>query len=179
MRGVANEDDPAMMPQLDIDPFDRPDMELLIVFQGSEVLWDWPAEIGEAASESFEAAGERVLEPFQVNGSEAVCAALSHWDQSEEAPVAHENHHVVENSMRARRNDASPHHLPSVTGWRGTYSERAHGRMDAVGSHHKVVGFGRAVTKADPDVVIILRQGCKRDAKSMRNRGSSSQKDFV
>ena len=81
--------------------------------------------------------------------------------------------------MRARGYDASPRHLPGVAGWEGADRESAHGRMDAVGSHDKVVFFGRAITEADADYVIILHQVCERDAKPVWNRDSSGHEGFV
>jgi hypothetical protein len=151
MRRIANKHNSATIPRLDVDPFNRPDTELLIALQGSEILRNRPLEFGEAASEPVEASDERVLEAFRVNGSKSVCVALAHWDQSEEAPVTHEDHHVVDDRMKTRRYNASPHHLPRIPGRGGPDRERAHGRMDAVGSHDKVVVFGRAVTESDVD----------------------------
>jgi hypothetical protein len=40
MRRIAYKHNSATIPRLDVDPFNRPDMGLLIALQGSEILWN-------------------------------------------------------------------------------------------------------------------------------------------
>jgi hypothetical protein len=53
MRSIPNEDYPAAIPLVELDPFDRLNMQLLIALQGSEIRRNRPAESNEAASEAF------------------------------------------------------------------------------------------------------------------------------
>ena len=67
----------AAIPLVELDPFNRPEMELLIGLQGSEIRWNRCAESGKAASKAFEASRERVLEARPVDGSETIGTALA------------------------------------------------------------------------------------------------------
>lgn len=54
MGGVTDEDHPAGVPGVELDPFARADMELLVAPQGRQVRGNRPAEAGEAAPEPFQ-----------------------------------------------------------------------------------------------------------------------------
>jgi hypothetical protein len=58
MSCIPNQDHPASVPLVDLDPFDRPNDELFIALQGSEIQRNRLAEASKAASEALEASHE-------------------------------------------------------------------------------------------------------------------------
>ena len=51
MGGVADEHDAAVVPAVEVDPFDGPEMELRIVAEGGEIFGNRPAEALEMAAD--------------------------------------------------------------------------------------------------------------------------------
>jgi hypothetical protein len=115
MGSIPNQDHPPAIPLVELDPFNRPNVKLLIRLQTSEIRRNRRAESHKAASEAFEASHEGVLEAAPVDGSKTIGIALAHRDHPEEASLAHENHHF-DYPSRACRYDAPPDHLPSIAG---------------------------------------------------------------
>jgi len=115
MSSIPNQDHSAAVPLVELDPFNRPNDELFITLQGSEIRRSRLAESSKAASEAFEASRKGVLEAPPVDGSKTIGIALAHRDHPEKASLAHENHHV-DHLSRACRYDAPPDHLPSIAG---------------------------------------------------------------
>jgi hypothetical protein len=115
MCSIPNQDHPATVPLVELDPFNRPNDELFIALQGSEIRRNRFAESSKAASEALEASHKGVLEAYPVDGSKTISVALTHGDHPEKASIAHENHHF-DYASRAGRYDAPPDHLPSIAG---------------------------------------------------------------
>jgi hypothetical protein len=113
--GVPNQHHAAAIPLVELDPFNRPNVDLFIRLQSGEIRRNRPAESHKAASEAFEASHERVLETVPVDGSKTIGVALAHWDHSEKASLAQENHYF-DYPSRPCWYDAPPDHLPSVAG---------------------------------------------------------------
>ena len=55
MSSIPNKNHPATIPLIELDPFNRPNVELLITLQGSEICRNRLAESSKAASEAIEA----------------------------------------------------------------------------------------------------------------------------
>ena len=75
MRRVPDQDDPAAIPLLDLDPFDRGNVELLVTLHSSEIGGHGRAEARKAASEALEPAWDWVLEALRVDASEVRAGA--------------------------------------------------------------------------------------------------------
>jgi hypothetical protein len=53
MRSIPNQDHPAAIPHVELDPLNRPNVELLVTLQGSEIRWNRLSESNKTASEAF------------------------------------------------------------------------------------------------------------------------------
>jgi hypothetical protein len=53
MRSIPNQDHPAAIPHVELDPLNRPNVELLVTLQGSEIGWNRLGESNKTASEAF------------------------------------------------------------------------------------------------------------------------------
>jgi hypothetical protein len=53
VRSIPNQDHPTAIPHVEFDPLNRPNVELLVMLQGSEIRWNRLAESIKAASEAF------------------------------------------------------------------------------------------------------------------------------
>ena len=72
------------MPAAEFDPFDRPEVDLVVALQAGEVGRDRPAEALEPLPEPFHAAGRRIVEAFPAQAGEPVGAPVLDRDQAEE-----------------------------------------------------------------------------------------------
>ena len=80
--GVAGQDHPATMPAAEFDPFDRPEVDLVVALQAGEVGRDRPAEALEPLPEPYHAAW-RIVEAFPAQAGAAGAPVLDR-DQAEE-----------------------------------------------------------------------------------------------
>src|SRR5947209_16939425 len=88
MRGIADEDDATAVPPIDVQPFDRTAMELLVALQRSQIVSHQSAEPGEALANPFQSALQRIVEARFGRIGKTVRAAPADRAQSEETPIA-------------------------------------------------------------------------------------------
>jgi hypothetical protein len=111
---VADEQHATGVPSVELDPLDHVKADLLVAFEGGEVLRDRPAQGREVPAEPLEPSPERVRERLRrIEPAEPVRPSPADWHEPEETAIAHHNHHVVQ-SARPDRYDAAPDHLPGV-----------------------------------------------------------------
>jgi hypothetical protein len=81
--GVADQNRPAGVPAAEVDPFDRPEVDLVVALQAGEVGRDRPAEAAEPLPEPFQAAGRRIVEAFPGQAGEPVGSPVLDRDQAD------------------------------------------------------------------------------------------------
>jgi hypothetical protein len=148
MGGVADEQDPAGVPAVQVDGLDRPEMDLLVAGQGGEVAGNQRSEAVEVLAEPVQAPRGRVVERFAVQAGEPVGVPAAHRDQPEVAPLSGENHEVI-HAAGPGGDDAPPAHGTCVAGRLLGHGQAAHGGVDAVRADDKVIFAGRAVGEHD------------------------------
>jgi hypothetical protein len=94
VRRITDQDHPTLIPRLKLDPFNRPNMKLFVILQGREIRRHWPAKRGKPAAEAPEASLEWVRKALRVDRSEPIRRAPTHWDEPENASLAHQHHHL-------------------------------------------------------------------------------------
>jgi hypothetical protein len=88
MSSVSNQDHPATIAFVELDPFNRPNVELLISLQRCEILRSRPAESNKVASKALETFLDRVIKALSVDRSKTIGIALAHRDQPKKASLA-------------------------------------------------------------------------------------------
>lgn len=99
--GVAGQDHAAGVPAAEFNPFNRPEVNLVVALQGGEVGRDWAAEALEPLPEPFQAAGRRIVGALPVQAGEPVGAPVTDRDQAEVTALAGEDHQMAGAGGRA------------------------------------------------------------------------------
>jgi hypothetical protein len=91
MGRVPDQNHSSTMPIGKLNPFDWPEVELLVTLQSRQIRGHGRGKINKATSEAFEPTGEGVLKAFSANRSKAIGVTLAHRNQAEKASLAHED----------------------------------------------------------------------------------------
>jgi hypothetical protein len=102
MRSIANQDDPATVPPIELDPLDWSDVELCITFQGGEIRRNGPTESCKAVPEALQTSREWVIEAPCIDCSKAIGVAVTHLDDPEETSLEAVMN-LLRNGLRMRK----------------------------------------------------------------------------
>src|SRR6266566_4307745 len=114
MRGIADEHDATAMPPINVQPFDRAAMELLIALQSGQIVSHYSTEPGEALAKPFQPAFQAIVEAWLGHIGKTVCSTLADRAQPEKTPIAQPELNTVVVFRRTDRHQAAPYHLSAI-----------------------------------------------------------------
>jgi len=157
MRGIADQNHAAAMPFIERDPVDWAAMDLLVAFEGGEILLDDPAEIGKAAAQAVEPADRRLVSARFYDVAKAVGAVVAYRTQPEEAAFAEHKLQCAE-ALRTDGRDAASRHRAGIGGRNRAEGQGAHARQYPVRTRDQIVGTRGAVAEGNRHAVAVLGQ---------------------
>ena len=150
MRGVADEDDTADVPSVELQPLDGSAMDLLVGLETIQIVSDQPAESGEVITQTLASAIDRIMQARPRHVAEAIRTAVAHRAQAEETPIP-EVELDTAGLLTPDRGQAPPGRLTAINRRRVAERQLARGRRDAIGADDQGVLIGGAIAELDPD----------------------------
>jgi len=143
----------AAAPLVELQPFDRSAVDLLVLVQTGEIFLHQPAKLCEAVAEASEPALHRILHALLGCVAKAVGPPVADRAEPKEAPVA-EPKLQARQAPRTDRGNAAPCHLSAVNRRGGAQAQLAQGRRYPVGADDEVVVAVAPIAEVHPNLAV-------------------------
>ena len=143
----------AAAPLVELQPFDRSAVDLLVLVQTGEIFLHQPAKLCEAVAQASEPALHRILQPRPGHVAKTIGAPVANWAEPKKATVA-EPKLQARQASRTDRGNAAPCQMSAVNRRGGAQAQPAHGRRYPVGADDEVVVAVAPIAEVHPNLAV-------------------------